>query len=117
MIRELVMHVAEAPLADEALADLLRELDADVKAFADTMEMAHTPALSEAGVDPHTIELVAEAHSDTWLSVEGAANITQVKKGSKPGDNLGDIVFNYIMVAILRDIAQQLLDEGLAVRV
>ena len=57
--------------------------------------------MQEAGVCSHLEALVAEAHEDSWFVVEGAPDPVVFQRGTKAGNPLGDIVFNYAMTVTL----------------
>ena len=49
----------------------------------------------------HLQMVIDELHCNTWHTIQGVPDITQDHFGSKPGDPLGSIVFNYLEAAVL----------------
>ena len=76
-------------------------------------EIRDTNALSSAGCPPHLALLISESHQDAWFSSEGLEKVCRSKRGSLPGDPLGDVIFNLIMASILRGIRTEMVSEGL----
>ena len=59
--------------------------------------------------------LLANAHSGTWFSVKRSEERLLTRGGSLPGDPLGDLVFNFLMAHILRQLHARLRNSGLSV--
>ena len=52
-------------------------------------------------------------HTDTWHSTQGLGAITHTEMGSKPGDPLGDIVFDFLASRVLYEIDREAHEAGL----
>ena len=53
-----------------------------------------------------------EIHIGTWHSTQGLEEVTCTCIGSKPGDPLGDICFNYLACRILNEVEEELSKRG-----
>ena len=56
-------------------------------------------ALEDAGVDQLFSRVVEDAYTDTWLSEGGLADPLLTGQGTKAGDPLGDLMYNFLMAA------------------
>eukprot|EP00969_Alexandrium_andersonii_P238686 10536650-Alexandrium_andersonii.AAC.1 len=72
--------------------------------------------VEQASMDAHTRILAHEAHQDTWFAVDGAKGVTKTSLGSRPGDPLGDIVFNFLMAKVLHAVESAMREAGLGVQ-
>ena len=50
--------------------------------------------------------------TNTWFTITDAASLVRTRKGTRPGDNLGDILFNLTLVPILTDIGHFVFQRG-----
>lgn len=69
--------------------------------------------LSRNNVDDHLHKLVAEMHTVTWSSTPGVAEISHNLRGSRAGDQFGDIIFTFIMTQVMNHIESRLDLAGL----
>ena len=71
--------------------------------------------MQACGMSATVAHSVREAHESSWFVVQGSSQVTLTRVGSKPGDPLGDLVFNWMMLkvrsAIDADLARQDLVE------
>eukprot|EP00969_Alexandrium_andersonii_P066477 2930705-Alexandrium_andersonii.AAC.1 len=68
------------------------------------------------GIPPFTVEVVRQAHESSWMGTEGLSEVAETFAGSKPGDPLGDMVYNWINVQLLAEIQSSFESEGLLVK-
>ena len=73
-------------LAEAEIADMLEAVD-------------HECALE--GVSPHVERLVHDTMSHTFFTVEGIDSPVATHLGTRPGDPIGDLLFNLTMSKIL----------------
>lgn len=67
--------------------------------------------LEAAGVSKHLDAAIAASHRDSRLSTQHCGDIaTTPFQGSKPGDPLGDIIFNFAMMSILDEVEKDARD-------
>ena len=101
------------------LRELLVDLPTDSDDFIDVVDsipipetlkpavfvMVAAPSLLHTHVgDSHLTALVTDAMQNTWFSMAGVDKVARTRKGTRPGDNLGDILFNLTMIPVLTDI-------------
>ena len=103
-------HIVKTHVADEAVQRLFQTLQLPTSAFADfAQELAEASAMEAAAASPFVRAHVEEAMHGTWFKLMGADSISQTKRGSRPGDNLADLLFAFAFRRILRNVLDQLL--------
>ena len=111
-------HIVKSPLDDVAVQRLFATLCLPPEAFADFVkELEERSALESSGASPFVCAHVQEALHGTWFKLLGSTRISQTKRGSRPGDNLADILFAFAFRRILRKVLDQLHDEGCSMHV
>ena len=85
----------------ETTAQVFRSFSLPPEALHEFLSLLNTSAFDLCGVDPHLSELIAEAHNGTWFTTKGRVEVMATESGTKPGDPLGDVIFNYIMWRVL----------------
>ena len=111
VIRPLVAQFRENHLA---LRALLQRFQLPDSAFQDLLAHLHEDsAVKRAGVSAFAEGHLAECHNDTWFEVPGAAGTVATATGTRPGDPLADMTFNFIFTRILRSMRTALEDAGL----
>ena len=111
VVRPLVAQLHEDHIG---LRELLRRFNLPPEAFQGLLTHLQEPsAVSGAGVPAFAEEHLAECHSHTWFEVPGAPGLVSTATGSRPGDPLADITFNFIFTRILRSMQSELEDAGL----
>ena len=68
--------------------------------------LAETSLFREAGASPWTSEATCEALRSTWFRFEKGAIVTETGIGTRPGDNLADIVFGFVFAKVLHQVRQ-----------
>ena len=102
-------HIVKTHVADEAVQRLFQTLQLPTSAFADfAQELAEASAMEAAAASPYVRAHVEEAMHGTWFKLLGADAISQTKRGSRPGDNLADILFAFAFRRILQKVLDQL---------
>ena len=86
-------------LAEAEIADMLEAVD-------------HECALE--GVSPHVERLVHDTMSHTFFTVEGIDSPVATHLGTRPGDPIGDLLFNLTMSKILAEMKDIVLQSGVA---
>ena len=69
--------------------------------------------LSSVGVPERIAEAIGESHMDTWFLVQGSAQHTLARTGSKPGDPLGDLLYNYLMFKVRAEVDDELVKNAI----
>ena len=99
---------------DDRVAKILHSMNLAPEVMHDLANfISEQPALDSAGVSAHVSAAVREPHSDTWHSTQGMPNVTATYVGSKPGDPLGDIIFNFLACRVLSTFERQASEQGL----
>ena len=109
VIRQLVFGASELPFDDEGIARIVAALGLPPEVMhhiAD--ELSKRSVLEEIGVPPPLLRPVAEAHAFTWFSTQGLESVVEPRAGSRPGDPLGDIIFNLLESYVHRKLTEQL---------
>jgi hypothetical protein len=57
--------------------------------------------LSKSGASGHLELVISDAHSCNWFTVQGSDRNASLVTGSRAGDPLGDIIFNYIEISLV----------------
>ncbi len=71
-------------------------------------------ARQQAGVPGPLSGMVREWHDCSWVGIQGGHEVIDDRRDSKPGDALGDIVFNFARGCALRRVIDSLRELGLA---
>jgi len=58
------------------------------------------------GVSPHILAILKDAMTNTHFYIDGIADPCCTQRGTRPGDPIGDILFNLVMSCLLRDVKQ-----------
>lgn len=76
-------------VAPHELVDLLSTADTDI---------------ATQGLSAHVEALLADLFKGTYFEMDGLSEIALTSRGTRPGDPVGDILFNLVMTIILKDI-------------
>ena len=111
-------HIVSTTLSDEAIQRLFSTLHLPPTAFGEfARELEEISAMEAAGASPFVQAHVQEALHGTWFKLMGAERISQTRRGSRPGDNMADILFAFAFRRILQKVLDQLNDEGCPMQV
>ena len=114
VLRQMVMSV---PLTDDALAKIMATIGLPREAMEDLAEhLAQPTAFQEAGISTSLDATISEAHEDTWFSTQLLPTVAHTYKGTKPGDPLGDIVFNFLAARVLKQLEERLARLGIGLK-
>eukprot|EP00438_Fugacium_kawagutii_P018676 Skav217881 [mRNA] locus=scaffold67:50416:53766:- [translate_table: standard] len=70
-------------------------------------------AFQSSSLDAHYDRALSAVHDDTWFAIRGQTDCVRTEAGSRPGDSLADVVFSYVFADVLKEVHQQLDDQGL----
>lgn len=111
-------HIVSVELSDEAVQRLFSTLQLPPDSFQDfAKELAERSAMEAAGSSPYIQAHVREALHGTWFKILGSDRLSQTKRGSRPGDNMADILFAFAFKRILQKVLDQLQQEGCSMQV
>ena len=85
-------------------------------ADADIADLLHAVAHDNAveGVSPHVERLIHDTMTGTFFTVEGIDTPVATHKGTRPGDPIGDLLFNLTMSRILAEMKEIVLESEVA---
>ena len=114
VVRQLVMN---ADLSDASIAHVMKSLNIEPDAMHRLAARIAQPTVFEkVGVPAHLHAIVGECFEDTWFASRDIDNIVCTKKGTRPGDPFGDIVFNFMMSEVLGRVRHRLRANGLMLK-
>ena len=64
------------------------------------------------GLSPHMLAILQDVMTNTHFVVDGLANPCKTRKGTRPGDPIGDILYNLVMSVLLRDVKTQISEQS-----
>jgi len=70
------------------------------------------PALAQAGVSPHVLEMVRSLHTGAWFRVGSLDSVIVSKLGGRQGCKLGSIVFNVVYAVALNRLRTWMREAG-----
>ena len=74
------------------------------------------PLFDVIGLPPRLRARVSDAYHQAWFVVPGSSSIAFPTKGPVPGQQLGDIIFNFVMGSIMDLVQGRLLEFGVELR-
>ena len=69
--------------------------------------------LAEAGMSRHAVALLQQAHETTWVTTQGLQIPTVTLTGSRAGDPLGDLIYNFLAAKVSCEVDAELEQRGL----
>ena len=72
-----------------------------------------TPIVTESGAGPWTSSMLGEVLSDTWFSWSQTSDLAVVRGGTRPGDNLADMLFSFLFAEVLCRIRRAITSQDL----
>eukprot|EP00973_Karenia_brevis_P000346 49516-Karenia_brevis.AAC.1 len=70
--------------------------------------MERPTIFEELVTDAHLLQVITQAFSDTWFTINDSQNIAVARSGTQPGRQLADLVFNISVVPVLEDVATKM---------
>lgn len=64
------------------------------------------------GMSPHMLTVLQDALTDTHFRIDGVEGVCRTRRGTRPGDPIGDILYKLVMSLLLMDAKQQLSQES-----
>eukprot|EP00435_Cladocopium_sp_Y103_P030701 s66_g7.t1 len=89
----------------QGLRSAMLRLGATVEEIDELLAFAHQDAALN-GIDAHAAALLQDLFRNTFFTVEGVPFPCLTSKGTRPGDPVGDILFNMSMRLILKDVTE-----------
>ena len=112
LLRELAI---DTKISMQQLKTLLNTLQLPVTDIVEIYQHIHSkqPAAETLSVDPLARELAGSFHNGTWFHVQGAPEVAWTTRGTRPGDGWADMLFGFVVTCMLREIKQDLEQQGL----
>ena len=111
-------HIVNVELLDDAVQRIFATLNLPSTSFAEfAKELEEAAAMEAANASPFVCDHVKEALHGTWFKLMGSERISQTKRGSRPGDNMADLLFAFAFRRILSKVVDQLEAEGCSMEV
>lgn len=105
--------LTSCPDRTNAFQYAMRQLGlADSEVAALLHGVAHESAVD--GVSAHVERLIHDTMSGTFFTVEGISSPVATHKGTRPGDPIGDLLFNLTMSRILAEMKELVLEAEVA---
>ena len=95
------------------MAQLFSTLELPSEYLHAFLDVILVDVLERASVPSHLRALVADSYRGSWITTNGRATATMTSAGSRPGEPLADLIFNFITAAIFHDLDLQLRAQGL----
>eukprot|EP00435_Cladocopium_sp_Y103_P074980 s16_g52.t2 len=89
----------------QGLRSAMHRLGATEDEINELLTHAHQDAALN-GIDPHAALLLQDLFRSTFFTVEGVKLPCMTSKGTRPGDPVGDVLFNMSMRLILKDVTE-----------
>ena len=90
------------PLDDGHVAGILKTLHFPTDAFSRLQDYVRdAPIFGASGADPWLSGMLSEVLCDTWFTWERSTSLAQVRGGTRPGDNLADLLFSFLFLKYL----------------
>ena len=97
---------------DEEVAQILSAVHLPPGVMHELREHLQTTSLLAASGSPSwTSEMTCEALQHTWFRFQQGTTVTQTGIGTRPGDNLADIIFSFVFARVLHQIRQCIADH------
>ena len=115
VVRQLLMgRAAGDDLTDLEVASVLRALGFYPAELQEIIKLIpEVSYLQSLGTSPNIAAAVKESHEASWYVMQGSSITTRTRVGSKPGDPLGDMIFNYMAHKLRIEIDGQLKQHGM----
>ena len=106
-------HIVRTDDPDATVIRLFSTLGLPEDSFQEfARELDDATAMEEAGASAFVQAHVREAVSGTWFHRPGSSRMARTRKGSRPGDNLADLLFAFSFRRLLGRVVQELSEQG-----
>ena len=97
----------EQQLDDRAFMTAMFRLGVKPEEVAELIGQAQADQ-AVTGVSAHVQRLLSDLFHGTYFQVDGISDFALTTRGTRPGDPVGDILFNMVMMLILQDVTQHM---------
>ncbi len=110
--QHLVRHGAMA----ETVGALFQSLELPEEAFEDFKTQLSGMTATEAINTPKYLQAqIKEVLNATWFMIPGSHEVTEARRGSRPGDSMADLLFTIAFRHLLAKVQDQLREDGVLV--
>ena len=96
-------------LDDTSFIIAMHRLGVTPEALTDLLDWARQDK-AIGTVSAHVERLLVDLFQGTYFELDGLPEISITSRGTRPGDPIGDILFNLVMVLIMKDVTDGLAD-------
>ncbi|CAE7691238.1 unnamed protein product [Symbiodinium sp. CCMP2592] len=101
--------------SDADIANIVRAVQLPPEVMHDLQNHLQQQSLFEqAGASPWQAAVTSEALCCTWFRFEHSERITETGIGTRPGDNLADVVFSFVFARVLHQV-RSAIDDAVGV--
>ena len=101
-------------LDDAHIAGIVRELSLEPAVIPRLHQYVRQHSLLiDAGATEWTAVMLQEFYESSWFTFGGSHRIASVRGGTRPGDNLADIVFTFLFAEVSKKIRSRLSAAGI----
>ena len=106
--------IARSPHLYDQLTGIIERFNLPASALQQLVALLDQPsAMKAAGVPTSLEHLIGELHESTWFEVPNLPTLTATEAGTRPGDPLADICFNFVFTSVLNRLRGHLEDLGI----
>ena len=111
-------HLVDLPATDETICYLFSVLNLPPESFQEFLSIAQsTCAMHQANVDTHLSLVVKDTCTNNWFLINNDPHPNTINTGTKQGNPLADILFNFVASKIFKSIQNELNDAGLGCKI
>ena len=96
---------------DTAFLTAMHRLGVHPQDVAEMLRNAQSHAAIQ-NMSEHALWLLHDVLRATCFEMEGLSEITATTRGTRPGDPIGDVAFNIVMAALLKDVSKHMTLHG-----
>lgn len=97
----------QQPVDDTALIAALRRFGIDQEAVQKLLAQAADDNATR-GISQHAEYLLADLFKATFFQVDGVEEVAMTTRGTRPGDPVGDILFNMLMTVMMEEVTEHI---------
>jgi len=112
--RLLRAHLTKPEHLDDDVVRLFHTLQLPADSFQDfATELHNAQALRQSGMSEYLEAHLVEVLHGTWFALPGDCRISKTRKGTRPGDNLADLLFSFVFARLLKRVIENLREDDI----
>ena len=109
-------HLVRHGAMTETVRALFQSLELPEEAFEDfEMQLSGVTATEAIHTPKYLQAQIKEVLNSTWFMIPGCQELTEARRGSRPGDSMADLLFTIAFRHLLAKVQDQLRQEGVLV--